>query len=442
MTRPRPSLFRALIRSLVLPGVLALVLGVLIVFQLVRDEYDELQDTTLISTANLLLRAATQDGAAADLSAILAFDQAHLQPDERSVFWILTPNGAVASQSPGADPALLPADAPHDLFTAQGHRFAVRASEDGGRTVVVAMPLTERNEALTDVVSAMILSFVLLGALFAGAAFLSIRRSVGTIEALSETIASKTAQNLTPIDRDTAFAEMEPAIVTLNTLMARLDAALAAERAFATNAAHELRTPVAISLAHVQRLKAQVQDPEIGARAVEIEQGLKRLVRLIERLLQLSRAQSGLGPSATTTDLAPVVAMLLRELRDRVPSDDRLTILGPTGPWPGRIDPDALGIILNNLFDNALKHGTADGPIVVDASAPGQVVVSNDCAPLAAADLEAIRGRYIRKAAMSEGYGLGLSIVQDLCDQSGCRLDIASPWPGRDRGFTATLTLP
>jgi two-component system OmpR family sensor kinase len=443
------SLLRTLLKSLLLPGSVAVILGIFIVYILVKEEYDELQDIGLTSKANLLLNilevslVTGGSGDGSDLSALLAFEEVGLKPEERTVFWFLDTGKQVIAQSPGADLRLLPVDIEDGLSTAQGHRIAILTSRVGQRsTVVVATPMTERNEAITDVLFGAIIGFVMLGGLFAGAAFWTVRRSVAVIADLSDNIADRNEHNLSPIDRRNSFTEIGPAIDTLDKLMARLAAILIAERAFATNAAHELRTPVAICLANVQRLKSILKDPRQLSNAAEIELGLKRLNRLIERLLQMSRAQSGLGTKADETDITPVIAMMLKELRDREPSQDRLVVKDPTGVWLSRVDPDAMGIILSNLFDNALKYSSGVKPTLVDASQPGRIVISNDCDALEPADLEAIQGRFIRKAPKSDGFGLGLSIVQDLCSQSGCTLDVISPQVGSQRGFTAIVTIP
>ncbi len=449
MTSRRNSLLGTLLKALVLPGIVVAVAGVFLVHTLVKEEYDELLDLGLMSRANLLLTIfeTSLDPVnlqnIPDLATLLDFENAKNPIDEWTLFWFLDDSGQIIVQSPQADKTLLPSPVIEGLSTAKDHRFAViRAGDSDAGTVVVAAPMTERNEAITDVLIGMIVGFALLALLFTAAAFWAVRRSVKAIGDLSSNIAAKNEHNLSPIDRQNAFSEIEPAIDTLDLLMARLDAALTAERAFATNAAHELRTPVAICLAQVQRLKAKVRDTSARQSATEIELGLKRLVRLIERLLQMSRAQSGLGISAVETDITPVISLLVNEMRERVPDNSALIIKPPTGPWPSRIDPDALGIILSNLFENATKYATGDMPTLVDASQPGRVVVSNDCEALSADDLEAIKQRFIRKAPLSDGYGVGLSIVQELCRHSGCTVEITSPQQGKSRGFSAVLTLP
>lgn len=440
MTHKPTSLFRTLLKSLVLPGVIAMGIGVVIVHNLVEEEYDELQDINLIGKAQLLLEIFERSPANADLDTLMAFETQLLDAEEQTQYWFMDLAGQTLAKSDGATPALQLGNVTEGLITANSHRYAVVSSDTF--TVIVATPMVERNEAIRDVIIGTIVGFLVLGMFFAVAAYRAARKSAGVIARLSANIAQKDEHNLTPIDRQNAFTEIEPAIDTLDTLMMRLDAALSAERAFATNAAHELRTPVAISLAHVQRLKARLHDQALTGSAVEIELGLKRLIRLIERLLQMSRAQSGLGINTVRADITPVIRLMLKELRAREPDNSKLEIIAPTAPWQSRVDPDAMGIILSNLFDNALKYGSGTLPVVVDAGTPGQIIISNDCEPLTASDLAAISERYIRKTPGSEGFGLGLSIVQELCNQSGCRVDISSPCDGAARGFMAKLTVP
>lgn len=441
------SLLKTLLKSLLLPGIIAAILGVMIVYALVREEYDELQDIALTSQAHLLLQVfeaqrVTEDGIALqeDMNP-LSFEQSLMGGDDYlTTFWLINAAGDVILRSQRADDAVLSARMGGGIVTAIGYRIVEVSSAQTALTIVTATPMDERNEAIREVLSGVIAGFLLLGALVAFAGYRGVKRSVTAITDLSIEIGTKDAQDLTPIDRKNTFAEFEPAIDTIDTLMARLEATLTAERAFATNAAHELRTPVAISLAHVQRLRAKLTDPETQQNAVEIEQGLKRLTRLIERMLQMSRAQSGLGVSAEQTDIVPVINLLLRELRDRLPSPDMLVITPPQGIWMSNVDPDAVGIILNNLFENGIRHASGDAPLVVDASQQSRISISNDCAPLSALELEDIKQRYHKNGAASDGFGLGLSIVQDLCNQSGSVLELASPPMGKSRGFVAIIT--
>ena len=448
MMKRAPSLLSMLFKSLLLPGLAAAVFSVLIVYNVVKEEYDELQDIALVSKAHLVLQVVEAQTKAEGLDSMtsglnpLSFDTSILDADELSLFWVLDKTGHVITQSLGADNALLPTGNDDLLVTRLGYRIAMVSSQNTSFTVVTATPMEERNEAITDVLIGVTVGFALLGLLVAFTAYRAVRRSAAVIVELSREISTKNAHDLSAIDRKNAFSEIEPAIDTIDELMARLNAALEAERAFATNAAHELRTPVAICIAQVQRLQAKLIEADVTSSAAEIESGLKRLTRIVERLLQMSRAQSGLGTSASQADISPIIKLLLRELRDRVPSSDMLVVTGPQGVWMSKVDPDAIGIMVSNLLENALKHGSGLSPVRVDASVRGKIVISNDCAPMAPADLETLKQRFFRSATAAKGFGLGLSIVNELCKQSGCKLELGIPENAEGRGFKATLVFP
>lgn len=433
---------------MLVPSIIAMVVGSTFAFLIVSEEYDEVLDLGLTNRAHLLLNLmeAVPDEVGTDaprISTLLSFEEITHSPSEQTVFWHVAANGAILQRSPLALDEIFPSGISEGFTTANGYRFrALRSVTTPATLLIVGEPLQERNEAVRGVTIGVFISFLALVAIIGVATFRALRFSVQSIGRLSDNIATKSEHNLTPIDRSQSFLEIEPAVDTLDALMARLDVALNAEREFATVAAHELRTPVAICLAHTQRLKATLKDAKSAEGAAAIEQGLKRLTRLIERLLQLSRAQSGLGTNAEKSDLNQATRLLLSELEDRNKNQQVLHIIPPEGTYLSHVNPDAFGIILNNLFDNALKY--CDGPegIIIDAGSAGQIIVSNDCALLTQDELEAIKLRFGRNSNLADGYGLGLSIVQTLCDQSDCQFKITSPIKGTNRGFAVELTLP
>ena len=103
-------------------------------------------------------------------------------------------------------------------------------------------------------------------------------------------------------------------------------------------------------------------------------------------------------------------------------------------------DVDALGIVLNNLMENAIKYGAPEQPIRVIASThPLQVRVINDSEPLPPTTLARLHERFFRVRPDSRGAGLGLSIVRALLAPTNIELQLYSPVPGESRGFEARL---
>jgi two-component system OmpR family sensor kinase len=209
--------------------------------------------------------------------------------------------------------------------------------------------------------------------------------------------------------------------------MARLAQALEGERAFATNAAHELRTPLAVALARVQRLRDRLQEPSSRTDAAEIEQALKRMSRLVARLLELARAQAGIGLADAPRDIVPLLEHVLEPYRRDPATGDLLHVTVAAPSMMCRIDPDAFAIVVGNLLENAFRHRLDDdAPVTVELSAARVLSVRNAARPRTAAQVEALARRFGRGEADGKGYGLGLFIAGMIARQSGGALHLSS----------------
>lgn len=444
MTQAPLSLAQLLTRPVLLACLAVLVFGTLLAGRIVQNEYDELFDAALKTKAKLLLSLMSEPNAVGSgVNPLVGIEGAGLRPSEKAAFWLLDASDRIVHRSDLQPDTLRRPDPQLEPFETRGsYRFFLTDAGPQGVRLQIAEPLFERNQAIREVFMGVAFSLALL----ALSVFVLMRRSISSVQRsvqeLGEVIGRKGEADLSPIDPGMGLVELKPAITKLNDLMQRLSHSVAAERSFATNAAHELRTPLAISLAHTQRLKATSGEAHVSAKADEIEQGLKKLIHLVERLLQFSRAQSGLGPTGVATDAAPVIAMVFDEVLRRKHGCVRIECKTPVGVVMTTMDPDALAIVLFNLIDNAVKYSVGDGPVLLDAATPQQMIVSNDCAALSPADIEQIRNRFVRRSSAIDGYGVGLSIVHMLCEQSGAQIDILSPRPDEVRGIAIRLQLP
>ncbi len=235
---------------------------------------------------------------------------------------------------------------------------------------------------------------------------------------------------------------MMPVATAVNDLLGNVRRTLDAERHFAANAAHELRTPMAAALAQVQRLLAESSDPAVRQRATGIETALKRLNHLAGKLLQLARAEGGRLRTGMPLDLGPILRMVVAELD---PDGRRIQHDKPPAPVSSDIDPDAFAILARNLIENALKHGTAGEPVRVTLEAndgSGRLCVSNQ-GPVVPADVLArLTTRFERGDTSAAGSGLGVPIAQAIAAGTQGRLDLQSPAPGQPDGFEAAFSFP
>lgn len=361
--------------------------------------------------------------------------------DESVIYQVRDPSGSVLLQSTDADRARLPVYQADGFSNAQGYRVYAEALRDGRLTIQVAAPLTDRIAMARTMQLELSLPLLLVIPLSLLAIAVGTRSGFAPLRQLEATIARRGAQDLSPLAVADLPRELKPFAAEVNQLFARLTAAFEAERSFAANAAHELRTPVAGAIAQAQRLKTESADPAVVRRAVEIEMVLKRLMRTSEKLMQLARAEGSRMRQDKAADVVPVLKIIVEDLR-RAGAGDRCRLVLPQGPVPSVIEPDAFGILARNLIENALKHGTPGTPVDIDLSAEGVLTVSNDGPVLPPSVLAGLTRRFEKLKPESDGTGLGLAIVSAIAERAEAQFSLLSPIPGRETGVSARVALP
>jgi two-component system OmpR family sensor kinase len=408
---------------------------------LVRHEMDQVFDSTLQETAQRILPIAVLDivgredpGEAQRLATVRAHD-------EFFTYVVRDSLGRILLQSHSADPAVFPDWDGTGFRQSATHRFYGDSALQDTIRITVAEPLAHRAAVAREVLVGLGLPLLVVVPVALLLIVLAVRASLSPLRRFRELLAARGVRDLSPVTADDLPAEIAPLAVTLNGVLGRLDAAFEAERSFAANAAHELRTPLAGAIAQAQRLQAETADPGARARASEIEATLKRLTRLSERLLQLARAEGGRLRLDHAADLRPVARILTDDLA-RIAGAERLLLVLPAAPVMSDLDPDAFAILLRNLVENALRHGAPDAPVEVALTADGTLMVAND-GPVVPPDVLArLSNRFERGTDRTEGSGLGLAIVAAIAKGAGTRLTLASPRPGSASGFLAAVTLP
>ena len=357
-----------------------------------------------------------------------------VRPHDDSFSYIVRDDkGAILLISHGADPGLFPAWDGIGFRTTHALRLYNDEALQGTVRISVAEPMVHRKRMAFEVRMGLLAPIALVLPLtLAGIAGL-IRWGFAPLRQFRLRLARRGAADLTPVDATDLPAEVQPLAQTLNALLTRLDEAFQAERSFAANAAHELRTPLAGAIAQAQRLRAETTDPAVIARASDIETVLKRLTRLSEGLMSLARAEGGRLRRDMVQDLRPVVRIVTEDAM-RLAGGARVTMDLPEAPVLSDLDPDLFGILVRNLVSNALRHGSE----VRLWLEPGLLRVENDCDPVAPEDLARIGARFERApGAVRGGAGLGLAIVQTILTRAGGTLRLTSPLPGQSRGFGA-----
>lgn len=403
-----------------------------------RGEIEEVFDAALQETAQRILPLAVVDilnREEAGISQRLAAIRTH---DEFFTYIVRDDQGRILLQSHEADPAIFPAwdgigfrqTATHRLYSDAAVRDTIR--------ITVAEPLDHRASVALEVQMGLGLPLLIVLPVALMAIVLAVRASLRPLRQFRNRLSARGARDLRPIASADLPAEIAPLAETMNSLLARLESAFEAERSFAANAAHELRTPLAGAIAQAQRLQAETPDADAKVRAADIEATLKRLTRLSERLLQLARAEGGRLRRDVVADLCPVVRLIVDDLA-RLAGPGRILLTLPDGAVMSDLDPDAFAILLRNLIENALRHGRADSPVEVSLAADGALTVANDGPVVPADDLGRLTQRFERARSDGTGSGLGLAIVKSIAQRTGSSLEIRSPRASGAEGFEAVF---
>ncbi len=237
---------------------------------------------------------------------------------------------------------------------------------------------------------------------------------------------------------------------TLNGMLARLETSFSSLRRFTADASHELKTPLMVLRAGVERSLTDPRTPtEVMASLDETLGEINRMTELVESLLTLARADEGRAPLAVErTDLRDLVAEA-SETAGMLAESGRLKVSTamPDVPVWVFVDRRRIREMLLNLVTNAIKYTPADGKVEIALAerADGAAIVVRDTGiGMAAGDLPHIFERFWRadlarsRTGERPGSGLGLAITKWIADAHGGSISVSSR-PGRGTTFTVIL---
>lgn len=341
-------------------------------------------------------------------------------------------------QSSDADAMTIPRDLPPGFHTTDHLRTYTETAVQGSIIVTTVEDLAHRRDSVWRVTGTLLWPLLALVPIVVAGVWLAVHLAFRPVVAFRTALEARGRGNLEPVGAEGLPAEMAPVAGSVNALLGRLRGTLEAERSFTANSAHELRTPIAAALAQTQRLVAELPDDARRERAHAIATSLRRLSRLSEKLLQLAKAEGGGLIAQGAAPLAPVLELVLDELRRQAEFGDRIILTLTDGGWRSDLDPDAFAILARNLIENALRHGDSDEPVSVLLE-PDRFQVSNSGAVVPPDRLEALTRPFERGPTEAQGSGLGLAIAAAICRGAGLSLTLASPAPGRPDGFQASV---
>ncbi|OYU00308.1 MAG: two-component sensor histidine kinase [Burkholderiales bacterium PBB1] len=319
-------------------------------------------------------------------------------------------------------------------------------STTGAWLVAAGQRIKERDEIVYSVTASQITPWILvLPALLIAMAW-AVRRALAPVRELTTELQARDATDLRRIPNTQTPTELKPLVQAMNGLFQRIEEALARERRFTADAAHELRTPLAVLRAQWDVVRRSAGGAEREQAEAKLSRGLDRLDRLVTQMLALSRLDSTLEADGQWSQTTPVhwQTVVEQAISDCLPVAERRHIelacewpQGDEPPLPLKGDDNLLTVLLRNLIDNAVRYAP-EGSLVTLRVLPDRLEVANDGEPLPAPQIARMGERFYRPDGQQEfGSGLGVSIVQRIAALHGLTVLIGARADGT--GVQVTL---
>ena len=226
--------------------------------------------------------------------------------------------------------------------------------------------------------------------------------------------------------------EVVPLVTAVNDALARLDQGYIRHKRFVADAAHELRTPIAI-------LNTRLESLPSGPDKTRLLEDTARLATLAEQLLDIQRLDRCGHPFARV-DLVAVAQSAAADLAPlAIAAGYELALDAPSTPVETIGDAAALERALTNLVQNAIQHGPRRGTIGIRVSKPACIEVTDEGAGIPQDQREQIFEPFYRLTPLDRGAGLGLNMVREIVLLHGGQVAVTD---GADGGTCFRMTLP
>jgi len=272
-----------------------------------------------------------------------------------------------------------------------------------------------------------------------------VRAMFQPLQRLAAQLGARRAHDVGELDRAALPSEVWPFVTEINKLIARTVRALAQQRRFIADAAHELRSPMTAMSLQAERLAASEMPGEARERLGTLSAGLARTRILLDQLLTLARTQE---PGGDRLMRVPLKKAIQECLEDLVPLAEAkaidLGVVGEADPLvSGR--PVDIRILVKNLVDNAIRYTPPGGRVDISVQeSGGRVVLDIDDtgAGIPPEERERVFDPFYRVLGNGEiGSGLGLAITTSIAHQIGAVISLGGK-PDGTQGLRARVVFP
>ena len=339
-----------------------------------------------------------------------------------------------------------------DVKLESGEEWRQYASTVGTRIIQVAQPMDVRDKLAVSAAMRIVQPMLVLIPFLAIAIWFVIVQSLQPLNRTARAVSMRSPSSLEPIEIKNLPYELKSLVGAINNLLRRLSESLSAQQRFASDAAHELRTPLAAIKLQAQLL-SRCKPEDRAKYAARLQQGVARATRLVEQLLTIARLDpENADKPMSEVDLAAVAASAVEELSQNA-HDKAITLTARAEPLTMMGMPDAIHLMVVNLTDNAIRYTPENGRIEIGVKQKGAnavITVTDDGPGIAPEERERVFERFYRALGTKvSGAGLGLAIVSRIVAMHGGTIRITDGFArlahdGTGEGFGAqfVVTLP
>jgi len=326
---------------------------------------------------------------------------------------------------------------------ANGTTYRIFSIQTDNQTVQVAQDLAVRRSMASNLALRTLGPIAVMMPILMLVVWWVVSGSLDPVSRVRRQVASRQADDLSPVSESGLPDEVRPLVQELNLLFGRVRTAFDAQQNFVADAAHELRTPLAALKLQVQSLERADCDEARKVAVGRLTAGIERATRLVEQLLVLARQEASEAPRQPV-DLAAVAGRAVADLIGVAQAKGIDLGLQRADAAEVQGQADALTILLRNLVDNAIKYTPGGGTVDVSVTKEAGVVTVavEDSGPgIPPQERERVFDRFYRvPGSEAAGSGLGLAIIKAIAERHGARLTLGES--ARLKGLEARVSFP
>ena len=322
----------------------------------------------------------------------------------------------------------------------------LRGEPDADHWVQVSQPIAARQRIAAKMALRIAPPLLLLLPALAILIWIVVGRAMRPLERVAQAVRGRSPNALQPLDEGGLPPELRPIVKSLNGLLQEIDHAMAAQRNFVADAAHELRSPLTALKLQLQLAERATGDEQRIVSFQKLHERLDRSTHLVQQLLTLARhEQTQAPPPRLAVDLLALAQQTVADHAIHAESKSiDLGIGSGAQPVTATVHVEGLTVLLGNLIDNALRYtqrgGQVDVSVGMEQGRPYLRVADNGPG-VPEEERARLFDRFYRPDGNAVwGCGLGMSIVKNVADTHGASITLDSGSDGA--GLVVTVRLP